>query len=111
MQKFLNSTGNIFADIIPDQSKELFESIIETDGIKIERIVSSGQTTPAGDLYNQPKEEWVLVLSGSAIVSFVESGELFTLSAGDYLRIPARTKHRVEHTSTDETTLWLAIHY
>ena len=30
---------------------------------------------------------------------------------GDYLHIPARTLHRVEWTSADESTVWLAVFY
>jgi cupin 2 domain-containing protein len=33
------------------------------------------------------------------------------LSEGDYILIPARVKHRVEWTSKDHATIWLAVHY
>jgi cupin 2 domain-containing protein len=35
---------------------------------------------------------------------------MITLTAGDYLLIPARTRHRVEWTALDKETLWLAVH-
>jgi len=33
------------------------------------------------------------------------------LSAGGYVLIPARLKHRVEWTNHDHATIWLAVHY
>jgi cupin 2 domain-containing protein len=33
------------------------------------------------------------------------------LSPGDYLHIPAHQQHRVEWTSPDEPTVWLAVHF
>jgi cupin 2 domain-containing protein len=33
------------------------------------------------------------------------------LAPGDYLYIPAHTRHRVEWTSVDKPTVWLAVHH
>lgn len=33
-------------------NKELFESIVSNDNILIERIISTGQTTPPGEWYD-----------------------------------------------------------
>jgi len=33
------------------------------------------------------------------------------MSPGDYINIPAHTKHRVAWTTPDGPTIWLAVHY
>ena len=88
---------------------ELFEPLIINNSILIERIISTGQTTPAGDWYNQDKDEWVILLQGRATLSYFD-GSTLTLQAGDYVLIPAHQKHRVEYTSTEPACIWLAIH-
>ncbi|MDY7021821.1 MAG: cupin domain-containing protein [Cyanobacteriota bacterium] len=88
---------------------EKFESIVENQSLKIERIISTGQITPVGEYYNQEQDEWVMVLQGEAILSDSEGSEI-QLKAGDYLLIPAHQKHRVEYTSTNPPCIWLAIH-
>ena len=88
---------------------EIFEEIIRTSDILIERIISTGQSTPVGEWYDQPKDEWVILLSGTAIIRF-ETGEQVTLVAGDYLLIPSHCRHRVEETSRVPPCLWIAFH-
>ncbi len=101
--------NNLF-DAIPEQlPHELFHTLLRQDGIRLERIVSQGHTTPAGEWYNQPWDEWVLLLSGSATLLF-ENGESHHLGPGDHLLIPAHNKHRVEATDSLEKSVWLALH-
>ncbi|MFT7130181.1 MAG: cupin 2 domain-containing protein, partial [Gammaproteobacteria bacterium] len=38
-------------------------------------------------------------------------GESYNMKAGDYLNIPAHTRHKVEWTNPDIETTWLAVHY
>ena len=90
-------------------NRELFESIVSNDNILIERIISTGQTTPLGEWYDQDRDEWVILLQGKAVLSY-EDGSQIELQAGDYLFIPAHQKHRVESTSTEPPCIWLAIH-
>ena len=92
---------------LPD--KELFESIVSNDNILIERIISTGQTAPIGEWYDQDKDEWVILLQGEAILSY-EDGSQIKLSSGDYLFIPAHFLHRVEYTSIEPTCIWLTVH-
>jgi cupin 2 domain-containing protein len=40
---------------------ELFEEVLRSPGVRIERIISRGHTTPAGEPYVQDWDEWVLV--------------------------------------------------
>ena len=90
-------------------NKELFESIVSNENILIERIISTGQTTPPGEWYDQDKDEWVILLQGEAILAY-EDGKQIKLTAGDYLFIPAHQKHRVEYTSIEPPCIWLAVH-
>jgi cupin 2 domain-containing protein len=89
--------------------EERFDPIVETPGLLIERIVSTGQATPAGEWYDQARDEWVVLLSGSAELVF-DDGERVRLSSGDHLLIPAHRRHRVELTTTDPPCFWIAVH-
>jgi cupin 2 domain-containing protein len=107
MQHF---STNIFAEIPEQLPEELFESILKLDNILIERIVSNGHVTPAGQWYDQPGDEWVILLQGQATLLFEKNQQLINLIPGDYLLIPAHTRHRVEWTLPDFNTIWLAVH-
>lgn len=100
---------NIFSDIPAFLPDELFENILSGDGVRIERIISRGHVTTEGHWYDQPWDEWVLLLQGRAVLSY-EHMESFTLTPGDYCLIPAHTRHRVEWTAPAQDTIWLAIH-
>ncbi|MEA5480549.1 cupin domain-containing protein [Pseudanabaena galeata UHCC 0370] len=88
---------------------EKFEQIVSGKNIQIERIVSTGQTTPSGQWYDQELDEWVILLQGEAELSYLDDSRI-KLKAGDYLLIPAHTKHRVEYTSIEPPCIWLAVH-
>ncbi len=103
--------GNIFSDI-PDLAKdEIFETLLKTDHSKLERIISSGQATPPGEWYDQPTNEWVILLKGSAGLLFEGNKEVIVLHPGDYVHISAHQRHRVEWTDREQETIWLALHY
>ena len=102
--------ANIFTHI-PDQlPEELIECIFKRNNIGMERIISKGHITAAGQWYDQDWDEWVMLLQGEAIVLYEKDHQRFHLMAGDYLMIPAHTRHRVEWTLPDFHTLWLAVH-
>ena len=101
--------GNILGNIANHIPEELFETIVQTPGGRIERIVSKGQRSPAQFWYDQDQAEWVLVVKGHARLAF-EDG-IVELRAGDYLNIAPHQKHRVDWTSPDEETVWLAVFY
>jgi cupin 2 domain-containing protein len=102
--------SNIFKHIPKDLQDELFEDIISTDTLKIERIVSYGHTSPQVGWYESQLNEWVIVLEGEAILTFEDGGDV-TLKVGDYLNIKALQKHKVSWTALDKKTVWLAIYY
>jgi cupin 2 domain-containing protein len=101
--------GNLFDDLATPGGRERFDELLARDGVRIERIVSTGQVTPPGEWYDQPGEEWVALLSGRATVAFAD-GRRVDLAAGDWLLIPARERHRVEATGADPPCVWLAVH-
>jgi len=100
---------NIFDNIIIDKDNEEFLELLKNKNIKIERIVSNGQSSPKDFWYEQNENEFVLILKGEAILQFDEK-EVF-LKEGDYLNIPSKVKHRVKYTSKKDPTIWLAIFY
>jgi cupin 2 domain-containing protein len=106
----MTAVRNLFDDIPGDRPEELFSEILRTEAFRIERIVSKGQASPPGFWYDQPQDEWVLLVSGSATLLF-EGGRRVDLRAGDYLLIPARCRHRVDRTDPGQDTVWLALHY
>jgi cupin 2 domain-containing protein len=102
---------NIFSGIPEQLPEEVFECIIKKDNILIERIVSNGHVTPAGQWYDQINDEWVILLQGEAILLFEKNQKLVRMCPGDFLLIPAQTRHRVEWTQPDFNTIWLAVHF
>jgi len=102
---------NLFANMPDHIPEELVQTLAESPGFKIERIISRGHASPEGFWYDQDQHEWVVILAGSATLRFQKNKQLLTLSPGDYINIPAHQKHRVESTNLDTPTIWLAIHY
>ncbi len=96
-----------FLENIPKDSKEeVFETIVKNDNVKIERIVSYGQTSADNFWYDQKEDEFVLVLEGDATIEY-DNGSSFKLSRGDSLYIEAHQKHKVVYTSNH--TMCLAV--
>ena len=103
-------TGNLFADIPSDLSTEAFELLASGNGVKIERSISKGHTTPPDRWNEQNQNAWVLVLRGEAILEFGQ-GRSQRLIPGSYITIPAHTRYRVKWTTPTEATLWLTVYY
>lgn len=102
--------NNLFADLPTALPDELVEVLAENQHVRIERIVSTGHASPEGFWYDQDEAEWVVVLKGQAKLHF-EDGECLQMRPGDHILIPAHRKHRVEWTTPDEPTVWLAVFY
>jgi cupin 2 domain-containing protein len=102
-------TGNIFDNIPTNTPEELFVSLLKTSNIRIEKIVSYGKSSPDGFWYDQEEHEWIILLKGAARLTVDD--RTIELRQGDYLNIPSHTKHRVEWTTPDEPTVWLAVFY
>ena len=103
------SHGNFFANLPTHSPDELFTTLLEVANVRIERIVSHGHASPSGFWYDQDQHEWVIVLKGTARLRF-DDGTV-EMKPGDFINIPAHKRHRVEWTTPDEPTVWLAVHY
>lgn len=90
---------------------EVFEELLCGSRFRVERIISTGQITPAGTWYDQENDEWVLLVSGAARLRFENEDSEVALRPGDFVNIPAHCRHRVEWTDPQQTTIWLALHY
>ena len=102
--------GNLFQARFDPESPEFSEDLFAAPGARVERIVSSGQATPAGEWLSQDWTEWVVLLSGGAGLR-VEGEETRVLRPGHWMTLPAGLRHRVEWTAPDATTVWLAVHF
>jgi cupin 2 domain-containing protein len=102
-----NTPSNLFSDTVIEPGTEQFLPLLETDCTRIERILSNAHASPGGFWYDQPGDEWVVVLKGNATLEFDPGGPR-SLAEGDHLFIPRHTRHRVTETSPD--TVWLAVH-
>lgn len=103
---------NISSELpLPSAASEQFCQLLERPGLRIERIVSTGQCSPPDFWYEQELGEWVLLLQGEARLRFADEAQARHLKAGDYLDIAARRRHRVDWTPAQQITIWLAVHY
>ncbi|HEV8016528.1 MAG TPA: cupin domain-containing protein [Stellaceae bacterium] len=107
----MNGFGNLYVEMQAPLGAERFDEILAAPGLRIERIVSTGQATPPGEWLDQAQAEWVILLRGGATLRFADEDRPRALRPGDYLNIPAHCRHRVEATAAGEPTIWLALHY
>lgn len=100
-------SANLFAEIPSNLPNELFTTLLQATNVRIERIVSKGHVSAEVFWYDQDQHEWVLILKGEARLQFED--ETIEMKPGDFLNIPAHKKYRVECTTPDESTIWLAV--
>ena len=98
---------NVFT--MPDLplSEEITTILAETDNIRIERIISTGQVS---DWYDQADTEYVVLLEGSAVIEF-ENNRNITMTKGNTLLIQPHERHRVSYTSSEPPCIWLCVFY
>lgn len=104
-------TSNLFDDLPEPAAAERLDLLLARPGVTIERIVSTGQASPPGFWYDQPRAEWVAVLAGEARLRFEDEPAPRVLRRGDFVEIAPHRRHRVEWTDPGEPTVWLAIHF
>lgn len=102
---------NLFESLPAFAPNELVEVLAESESVRIERIVSTGHSSPENFWYDQPEHEWVVVLRGEARLRFDGDDDGVLMKPGDHISIPANRRHRVESTAPDEPTVWLAVFY
>jgi cupin 2 domain-containing protein len=105
-------TGNFRSGLparpLPD---EVVDLLVERPGLRIERIVSTGQGRPEGQWYDQDSDELVLVVDGAARLSIEGEQADRELSEGDWILLPAHCRHRVTWTRAEPPTVWLAVFF
>ncbi len=102
----LNEVFNFFENIPQNSEKEIFQTVKSNPNIKIERIISYGQTTPKDYWYDQSEDEFVMILKGEAKIKYNDDTE-YHLKKGNSLYIKAGQKHRIVFTSNP--AVWLAV--
>jgi len=102
--------NNLYENLPEQLPQEAFTDLLNAGSVRIERILSKGQTSPENSWYDQDEHEWVVLLQGASELTFA-SGEVVSLKPGDYLNIPAHTRHRVSWTDPADLTVWLAVFY
>jgi cupin 2 domain-containing protein len=102
--------GNLYAGPQDAAAGEQFTELLARPGLRIERIVSTGQASAPGYWYDQTHTEWVVLLQGAARVAFEDETAPRLLQPGDYLEIAPHRRHRVEWTHPEMPTVWLAVH-
>jgi cupin 2 domain-containing protein len=107
----MTKKGNIFASLPQRMREEQLTTLRDSAGMCIERIVSHGHASPPGFFYDQEQHEWVIVLRGAARLLVEGDERPVDLKPGDYIDIPAHRRHRVEWTTPDQPTVWLAVHF
>lgn len=85
--------------------------MVDRPGMRIERIVSTGQATPEGEWYDQDTDEWVLLVEGAARLRIEGESEDRAVSEGGWILLPAHCRHRVTWARAEPPTVWLAVHF
>lgn len=92
-------------------AEELPTRLLDAAHVRVERVVSVGHASPPGFRYDQDDGEWVAVLAGQARLSIDGEAAPRVLGPGDFVDLPAHTRHRVEWTDPAVPTVWLAVFY
>jgi cupin 2 domain-containing protein len=103
------SHGRLLSGLPDGAAGEEFLPLAANGTTRIERIVSTGQASPPGFWYDQEEDEFVLLVAGRAVLAIAERSEPLVLEPGDWVNLPARCRHRVEWTSAEPPTIWLAV--
>ncbi|MCX7408696.1 MAG: cupin domain-containing protein [Planctomycetales bacterium] len=102
---------NLFTDLPQHLPDELVTTLLDATNVRIERIASHGHASPEGFWYDQDQHEWVMVLKGAARLRFEDDEQPVEMKPGDFVNIQAHKRHRVEWTTPDEPTIWLAVFF
>ena len=86
---------------------ELTTILAGNENVRIERIVSTGQTS---EWYDQAETEFVVLVEGNAVIEF-NDGTTAVMSKGDTLLIEPHERHKVKFTSSNPPCIWLCVFY
>ena len=102
---------NLLAPLPDARTGEVSETLACSRHVRIERIVSLGQTSPEGFWYDQPDAEWVMVAHGRARIEIEGQAGEIAMRPGDTLLLPAGCRHRVSWTDPAVPTVWIAVFF
>ena len=103
---------NLWQQIANPSATDEFSEILATgQNVRVERIVSNGHCSDDDFWYDSDQAEWVAVLSGEARLRFKDQNQQVRLRTGDHITIAPHDQHRVEWTTPDEPTVWLAVYF
>jgi cupin 2 domain-containing protein len=102
--------GNLLQPLPGLAGEEVFHTLAQGAGARVERIVSRGHCSPEGFWYDQAECEYVLVVAGHAQLE-IENEATLELGPGDWVDLPAHCRHRVSWTDPNVDTVWLAVFY
>src|SRR5438552_8224974 len=105
----MTTPSNFFDDLAQHLPDELSQTLLEAANVRIERIISHGHASASEFWYDQNQHEFVVLLKGAARLTIED--ETVEMKPGSFINIPAHRRHRVEWTTPNEPTIWLAIHY
>jgi cupin 2 domain-containing protein len=103
--------ANLLSADVNTCAEEQVTELVSGPGIRIERIVSTGHSSPPGFWYDQPWAEWVVLLQGEAELMIEGEPAPTQLRAGDHVLLRSGLRHRVERTSVSPPTIWLAVYF
>lgn len=92
-----------FFDYHSDPQQEIIDCLYRGAALRIERIVSDGQSS---EVYDQDEDEWAMVLEGEARL-WIEGQAELRLKKGDHVFLAAHQRHQVLETS--RPCLWLCV--
>ncbi|HGL6717811.1 cupin domain-containing protein [Burkholderia contaminans] len=104
-------TGNLFTTEGQRGNDEQIDLLVTGQRLNVERIVSMGHTSPDGFWYDDARAEWVVLLSGAAVLEFEAGPARHEMHPGDYVLIEPHCRHRVAWTHEETQSVWLAIYY
>ncbi len=107
--RFKPKIENLLGKLPAAKRAEAFTELLSRPGVRLERIVSRGQSTPEDEPMLEERDEWVLLLEGAAGMRIEDSAEI-SLGPGDHMLIAGGQKHWVTWTAKDRATVWLALH-
>ena len=109
--RYADVLSNLFDDLPVRLPTERIDVLVSAPGIRVERIVSTGQVTAPGEWLEQDSDEWVVVLRGRARLRIESQATPLDLQPGHHVLLRAHVRHRVEWTDDVGPTVWLAVHY
>ncbi|ERK53458.1 hypothetical protein HMPREF1552_00430 [Leptotrichia sp. oral taxon 879 str. F0557] len=114
---------NIFDLKDLSEKEEVVRILTENENVKIEKIISTGQTT---DWQESDKNEFVILIQGKAEIEYFESNDYkenimknqrntnnkkLQLVRGDTVLINKGERHRVSYTSKEPCCVWICIFF